>query len=247
MRGNDDKVRVAAVADIHVKEGTVESYRALFENVASRADILVLAGDLTNRGLAREADALVEALAHVNMPVIGVLGNHDVECGEQEEVIRILCKSGITMLDDEPCEVLGVGFAGAKGFCGGFGRHELSPFGEEMIKQFVHESIGEALRLESGLAKLRTPHKIAVLHYAPVPDTVAGEPPEIFPFLGSSRLAEPLDRFTVTAAVHGHAHNGCHRGQTARGIPVYNVAFPIMQRMDAEQPYLLLELESSAA
>ncbi|GAC1467593.1 MAG: metallophosphoesterase [Chloroflexota bacterium] len=243
MTESGHRRRVAALGDIHIREDTAQSFRPLFERIAAEADILVLCGDLTNRGLAREAGMLVEALSHITIPVIGVLGNHDVECGEEAEVTRVLCQAGVVMLDDEPYEVMDVGFAGAKGFCGGFDRHELSPFGEAMIKKFVHESIDESLRLESGLAKLRTPHKFAVLHYAPVRDTVEGEPPEIFPFLGSSRLADPLDRFGITAALHGHAHNGTHRGQTARGVPVYNVAFPIMQRINSERPYLVLELD----
>jgi Icc-related predicted phosphoesterase len=146
------------------------------------------------------------------------------------------------MLDTEPCEIETVGFAGTKGFCGGFDRAALAPWGEKTIKAFVHETIEEALKLESGLGRLRTEHRIAVTHYAPIRTTVEGEPPEIFAFLGSSRLAEPLDRFEVAAAVHGHAHNGTFQGRTVRGIPVYNVAMPIMRRMNAERPYHVIEL-----
>jgi Icc-related predicted phosphoesterase len=146
------------------------------------------------------------------------------------------------MLDDEPREVLGIGFAGVKGFCGGFDTHELARFGEDIIKQFVHESVEEALRFESAISKLRTESKVAVLHYAPIRQTVEGEPLEIYPFLGSSRLANPIDRFAVTLAVHGHAHHGAHSGRTTTGVPVYNVSYALMHSMNAEQPYLVITL-----
>jgi Icc-related predicted phosphoesterase len=146
------------------------------------------------------------------------------------------------MLEGEPCEIGSVGFAGIKGFCGGFGRHMLAPWGEEIVKLFVRETIDEALQLESELGKLRTEFRIAVLHYAPVRDTVEGEPPEIFPFLGASRLAEPVDRFEVTAVFHGHAHHGSPEGRTTGGVPVYNVSLPLMRRVNPERPYYLLEL-----
>jgi Icc-related predicted phosphoesterase len=236
------RVRVAAVGDIHVSEPTVQTFRALLSHAEGQADIIALCGDLTNRGLPAEARLVADELAHRKVPILAVLGNHDYESDQQEEVTKILCGAGVRMLDDEPQEIMGVGFAGVKGFCGGFDSHELARFGESMIKRFVHESVEEALRLESGLAKLRTEHKVAVLHYAPVRDTVVGEPPEIFPFLGSSRLANPIDRFGVTVAIHGHAHHGAHEGKTATGIPVYNVAYAVMAERNPEQPYLVLDL-----
>ena len=237
-------VHVAALADLHAAEGSAGVYRDLIQDICDHADILVLCGDLTNRGLPTEAHLLADELfSPCRIPIVGVLGNHDFECGHQDEVNRILCDAGLIILEDEPREILGIGFAGVKGFCGGFDRHALAPWGEDTIKQFVHETVEDALRLESGLAKLRTEHKLVVLHYAPVRDTVQGEPPEIFPFLGSSRLAEPIDRFRATAVFHGHAHNGTHRGQTIGGIPVYNVALPLMRQLNAEHPYFLLELD----
>jgi len=236
------RVRVAALADVHVHEGNREEWQEVLLRVCAEADVLVLAGDLTRRGLKREGEVLVEGLSACRLPVVGILGNHDVECGEEAALLELLCAAGVKMLDDEPCEVGGVGFAGTKGFCGGFDGHALAPFGEGMIKQFVRESLDEALRLETSLARLRTEHKIAVLHYAPIRATVEGEPPEIFPFLGSSRLADPLDHYHVTAAVHGHAHHGSPHGSTHGGVPVYNVAFPLMQKYDAERPYRILEL-----
>jgi Icc-related predicted phosphoesterase len=235
-------VRVAAVGDVHVNESTAPVFRELLKNVSSHADILVLCGDLTNRGLAREAQVVAEELVTCKLPVVGVLGNHDMESGEQEEVTKILCQAGVSMLEDQPCEIQGVGFAGVVGFCGGFDRNALAPFGEDLIKRFVHETIDQALQLESALARLRTQHKLAVLHYAPIRDTVEGEPPEIFPFLGSSRLEEPVDRYEVSAAVHGHAHGGAPQGKTRSGVPVYNVALPLMRRVNPEQPYLVLTL-----
>jgi Icc-related predicted phosphoesterase len=227
---------------MHVNEATAGTFRSLLDHVEEHADVLVLCGDLTNRGLPSEAMLVAEELARRKYPVIGVLGNHDYESGQAQEVERILCSAGVIMLDDEPREVLGIGFAGVKGFCGGFDTHELARFGEDMIKQFVHESVEEALRFESALSKLRTESKVAVLHYAPIRQTVEGEPLEIYPFLGSSRLANPIDRYGVTVTVHGHAHHGAHAGSTITGVPVYNVSYSLMHGMNAEQPYLVLNL-----
>jgi Icc-related predicted phosphoesterase len=204
--------------------------------------MLVLAGDLTNRGTAREAEILAEELVSFHLPTVGVLGNHDLECGEEREVTRVLCQAGVILLDEEPHEVCGIGFAGNTGFCGGFDRHMLAPFGEALIKRFVRETVDASLKLESGLARLRTERKVAVTHYAPIRQTVEGEPLEIYPFLGSSRLAEPLDRYQVDLALHGHAHHGAHEGRTLGGVPIYNVAYPLMRTLSPEQPFFLIEL-----
>jgi Icc-related predicted phosphoesterase len=141
--------------------------------------------------------------------------------------------------------VKGVGFAGVKGFCGGFGRGALGPWGEEVVKRFVHEAVQEALKLESALARLRTPSRIVLLHYAPVVGTVMGEPPEIYPYLGSSRLEEPLSRLGVTAIFHGHAHKGAAEGRTTAGAPVYNVSLPLMMRLFPERPLRILDVEAA--
>lgn len=243
MAERKGKLRIAALADMHVHENRRGEYHDLLADIARKADILVLCGDLTNRGTPGEAEALAEELSAArNLRVLGVLGNHDFESGQQAEVRHILCAAGVTLLEGEPQEIGEIGFAGAKGFCGGFGRNQLAPWGEDMIKQFVRETVDESLALESDLGKLRTPKKVAVLHYAPVPDTVVGEPPEIFPFLGASRLAEPADRFDVDLVFHGHAHRGSHTGKTVKGIPVYNVALPLMQHIKPDEPYCLLEL-----
>ncbi|HLJ67878.1 MAG TPA: metallophosphoesterase [Chloroflexota bacterium] len=234
--------RLAAVADVHVNESSRADWRELVDRMSALADVLILAGDLTNRGLPREAEVLVEGLSHARIPVVGILGNHDFESGQQDQILRLLCDAGTVMLDEEPHEVGDVGFAGVKGFCGGFDQHALAPFGEDAIKQFVRETVDDTLRLESGLSRLRTRHKIVVLHYAPIRRTVEGEPLEIYPFLGSSRLADPLDHFDVTAAFHGHAHHGSPEGATSRGVPVYNVALPLMRELDPGRPFRILEL-----
>jgi Icc-related predicted phosphoesterase len=185
-----------------------------------------------------------ELSSGARIPVVGVLGNHDFEASKQDEIRQILIDAGVTVLDGDACETHGIGFAGVRGFCGGFGRGALGPWGEEIIKHFVHEAVNEALKLESALARLRTPTKIAVLHYAPIRATVEGEPLEIFAFLGSSRLEEPLTRYAVRAVFHGHAHNGQLEGKTAAGSPVYNVALPLLQkRFPDRPPFRIVEVD----
>jgi Icc-related predicted phosphoesterase len=223
-------IRVAAVSDIHYTKTSQGALQTLFAEITDAADVLVLAGDLTDYGLADEAKVLAKDLTSwLKIPAVGVLGNHDYEAGEEKEVMRILSDAGVRMLDGDTHEVHGVGFAGIRGFCGGFGRGALGAWGEPVIKAFVHEAINEALKLEAALARLTTAHRIAVLHYAPIRETVEGEPLEIYPFLGSSRLEEPLSRYPVTAVFHGHAHKGALEGRTAKGIPVYNVAHPLLK------------------
>jgi Icc-related predicted phosphoesterase len=209
--------------------------------------VLLLCGDLTDYGLPDEARVLVKELAGVKVPVIATLGNHDFESGHQVEVAQILADAGVHVLDGDACEIGGVGFAGAKGFMGGFGRRTLEPWGEEATKRFVHEAADEAMKLGAALAKLRTPKRVAVIHYAPIEATVVGEPPEIFPFLGSSRLEEPLNRYEVTAAFHGHAHHGSPEGRTAGGTVVYNVALPLLKAVQPDQPpFRILEVPLAA-
>lgn len=236
-------VRFAAVGDLHCTKEMAGSLRGFFAQASEAADALLLCGDLTDYGLPEEAKVLADELSVVSVPVIAVLGNHDYESGEPDQVRRILVAGGARVLDGEACEVHGVGIAGAKGFAGGFGRGSLGAWGEPAIKAFVNEAIHEAMKLESALAKLRTPQRIALLHYSPVVSTVQGEPAEIFPFLGSSRLEDPLVRYPVQAVFHGHAHRGCLQGRTVNGVPVYNVAKPLLQRMHPERPpFHLFEL-----
>jgi Icc-related predicted phosphoesterase len=230
-----DTVRIAALGDLHCDKNAQGTLSALFSAITEQADVMVMCGDLTDYGTADEARVLAKELSVVRIPMVAVLGNHDFESGKPEDVTAILSDAGVRVLDGDACEVHGVGFAGVKGFCGGFGPRTLAPWGEEIVKRFVHEALDEALKLESALARLRTPSRIAVLHYAPVQATVEGEPCEIFPFLGSSRLEEPLMRYPVTVVVHGHAHHGQPEGHTRTGVPVYNVTRALLERTQPDR------------
>lgn len=242
MNPSPDRLRVAAVGDLHVGEDHKHPYRDLFAHVSNEADVLVLCGDLTNFGKTVEAEILAEDLLACTIPVLGVLGNHDYECGQPEEVSRILHEAGMRVLDGEALEVEGVGFAGAKGFIGGFGRSMLSAFGETAIKDFVQASVDENLKLETALRMLRTERTVVALHYSPIAETLAGEPPEIFAFLGSARLGETIDRFDgISAVFHGHAHRGAFEGRTLRGRPVYNVARPLLAN-EFGREYAIIEV-----
>jgi Icc-related predicted phosphoesterase len=234
------KVRIAAIGDLHVQEDAQISYRDLFGEISREADILVLTGDLTNLGKPKEAELLVEDLRACSVPVVGVLGNHDYESGCVEQIAATLRQAGVHLLDGQATELMDVGFVGVKGFVGGFGSRMLGSFGEPAIKAMVAESVSEAMRLENAMRQVRAKRTLVVLHYAPIPETVAGEPAEIFPFLGSSRLAETIDRFKVSAVVHGHAHRGTYEGQTPGGAKVYNVAMHIAK--PTGRPYALLEI-----
>ena len=235
-------MRVAAIGDRHVQESDEAPYRELFTEIAQHADVLLLCGDLTNFGKEREAEILADDIKSCPIPVLGVLGNHDYECGCPEKVSEILTGGGMTILDEQAHEIDGVGFAGVKGFMGGYGRGELAPFGEPIAKAFVDEVMKEARKLENALRTLRTERSVAVLHYSPVTDTLEGEPAEIFQYLGAQRLAEPIDRFDhVKAVVHGHAHHGTYEGRTPLGKPVYNVAQFVLKPLFG-RPYALIEV-----
>jgi Icc-related predicted phosphoesterase len=235
-------VRVAAVGDVHCKKTSQGELQPLFQQINDSADILLLCGDLTDFGLPEEAQVLAKELTtSLKIPIVAVLGNHDFESGRVEEVQAILSEAGVKVLDGDNYEVHGLGFAGVKGFAGGFGERALEPWGEESIKRFVHEAIDEALKLERAISRLQTAQRLVVLHYSPIQATVEGEPPEIFPFLGSSRLEEPLNRYPVTAIFHGHAHHGSPDGRTQRDVPVYNVALPLLRRVFPDQPPFRVE------
>jgi Icc-related predicted phosphoesterase len=230
-------VRLAAIGDIHCGKSSQGALQTLFAQISQAADVLALCGDFTDYGLPEEARILMKDLtAAIRIPIVAVLGNHDFEAGKQTEIAQILRDGGVQLLDGDAIELLGVGFAGVKGFGGGFGPRALAPWGEESIKLFVREAVDEALKLESALARLRTPQQVAVLHYSPVQATVEGEPLEIYPFLGSSRLEEPLNRYPVSLVIHGHAHRGVPEGRTAGGVPVYNVSMPLMSRAFPDRP-----------
>ncbi len=237
------QLRIAAIGDLHVSKASQRAFQQLFAQITTTADVLLLCGDFTDYGMPEEARILARELLTVKIPIIAVLGNHDYEAGKQDEVRQILADAGVIVLDGEATEVHGVGFAGVKGFAGGFGRGALGPWGEPTVKQFVQEAIDESLKLEAALARLRTERRVAVLHYSPIRGTVEGEPPEIFPYLGSSRLEEPINRYRVNAVFHGHAHRGTAEGRTTTGIPVYNVAMPLLARINPDRPpYLIVEL-----
>jgi len=239
-----ETLRIAATADLHVRKTSQGSLHPMFSRMTEVADVVLLCGGLTDYGDPEEARILAkEITSSLRIPAIGVLGNHDFESGKQADVASILGDAGVTMLDGDSIELHGVGFAGAKGFAGGFGRRSLGAWGEEIIKRFVHETIEEALKLESALARLRNPQKIAVLHYAPIQATVEGEPPEIIAFLGSTRLEEPIDRYRVGTVFHGHAHHGSLEGHTKANATVYNVAAPLLRNKFPEQmPFRLIEI-----
>jgi Icc-related predicted phosphoesterase len=241
-----DLVRVAAVGDVHCTKTSEGALQPLFAQMAECADVIALAGDLVDYGLPDEVHVLVHELSvatKAKIPIVAVLGNHDYESGQPDVVKQILCEAGVIVLDGDAVEIKGVGFAGVKGFCGGFGRRSLEPWGEVTIKAFVREALDEALKLESALARLRTPNRIALLHYAPIQATVEGEPLEIFPFLGSSRLEEPINRYEVDAVLHGHAHHGSPEGRTSTHIPVYNVSMPLLKRLFPDRPaFRILEV-----
>jgi Icc-related predicted phosphoesterase len=244
MTLSSNHVRIAAIGDIHVSKTSQGQFQPLFSQISSSADVLVLCGDFTDYGLPEEARILARELTSaVKIPVIAVLGNHDFEGGKADEIARILQEAGVKVLDGEAAEVHGIGFAGVKGFCGGFGRGALGPWGEQAIKTFVQEAVDESLKLEAALARLRTSRRVALLHYAPIRGTVEGEPIEIFPWLGSSRLEEPINRYRVSAVFHGHAHRGTPEGKTSTGVPVYNVAMPLLARTQPDRPpFLIVEI-----
>jgi Icc-related predicted phosphoesterase len=233
----DGIVRIGALADLHYTRTPEQPLRELLGQAGRESDVLLLCGDLTDHGSPEEAQELAREIhSAVSIPVIAVLGNHDFEGGKQEEIKRLLCDSGIRVLDGDAAEVEGVGFAGVKGFAGGFGKRALGPWGETIIKEFVREAVDEALKLEAALARLRHRPRVAVLHYSPIQETVEGEPLEIFPFLGSSRLEEPLSRYPVDVVFHGHAHRGRPEGKTAAGVPVYNVSMQLLRSSYPDRP-----------
>jgi Icc-related predicted phosphoesterase len=230
-------IQIAAIADIHCYEELRGRLRYELEPVNEHADVLVLAGDLTLYGKLEEARILVEELRGVRVPMVAVLGNHDYEMNQEQAINAVLQQAGVAMLDGDTVtfNLRGrtVGFVGVKGFCGGFGNRLVAPFGEYPLKSFVRVGQTEAEKLDAGLRKLRdddaVDHVVAVVHYAPIRETVVGESPELFPFLGNSSLGDPIDRYEADVCFHGHAHYGTPFGTTSQGIPVYNVARPLVR------------------
>jgi uncharacterized protein len=235
-------MRIAATADLHF---TPQRFAALHEQlnkVRDEADVFVVAGDLTNYGQPDEMEPLLNAFVRLRVPVIAVLGNHDYECDKQDELMRMMAAGGVKVLDGSIYQRDGVGFAGTKGFVGGFGRGLLTAFGEPEVKTFVRAGIDEAVKLERAMSQLRTDKRVVVLHYSPIAATVEGEAREIYPFLGSSRLAEVVDRHGADLVLHGHAHNGKLDGATAGGIPVHNVAITLLEAQNPAMVYRVFDV-----
>lgn len=243
-----ERVRIAAIADLHFTRTSQGAYQPLFARITEEADVLLLCGDLTDYGLTDEARLLAkEITGSLKIPAVAVLGNHDFESGQQDDIRGVLTDAGVTVLDGDTYEIHGVGFAGVKGFAGGFDRGTLGPWGEAAVKSFVREAVDEALKLETALARLRNDKRIAVLHYSPIRSTVEGEPPEIFPFLGCSRLEEPITRYPVTAVFHGHAHHGRPEGRTRNQVPVFNVSMTLLRQIQPDRPFRLVEIAQEGA
>lgn len=230
------------MGDIHVREGGTVSYQDIFSKISQEADVLVLCGDLTHHGLPAEATLLAQELTACKVPVVCVLGNHDYDQGHEAEIKQILIQSRVIVLEGDSYEVKGVGFAGVKGFGGGFEKYMLASFGEVHAKKFVDAAIAESMGLEKALSSLETEQKVVLLHYSPIRETIQGEPLEIYPFLGCTRLLEPIERFEANVVFHGHAHGGSPEGKTPKGISVYNVAHPLLMRSSPEKPYKIVEV-----
>ena len=235
-------MRIAASADLHFSPQSYARLKDQFERVRDEADVLLLAGDLTNYGQPDEMEPLLNVLVRLRLPTIVVLGNHDYESGKEQELCRMMVNAGLKVLDGSGYERDGIGFAGTKGFVGGFGRGVITAFGEREIKDFVRASVDEAMKLERGLSQLRTPKRVVVIHYSPIAETVQGEAPEIFPFMGTSRLAEVIDRHGADLVVHGHAHHGRPDGRTPGGAPVHNVAISLLQAQTPPMAYRLFDM-----
>lgn len=242
----ESKLRIAAVADLHFRESDKGKWIDYYKEVSGKADVLLIGGDLTETGDESEARALNEELKNCSIPVLAVLGNHDFEKGRQKLIRQILQNDNVRILDGESVVIKKVGFAGVKGFGGGFDGGMLAKFGEDAIKIFVNEAVTEALNLDRALSRLDEENenikKVALLHYSPIAATLAGEPEPVFPFLGCSRLAEPLTRRKVIVAFHGHAHKGTIEGEAPGGVKVYNVARTILTRAGYQLPFYIYEI-----
>jgi Icc-related predicted phosphoesterase len=234
-------MRIAAIADFHCRVNSAEIIRPLLEGLDQVADVLLIPGDLTDTGLPNELEVLLNELQALQMTKIAVLGNHDHESDKAGELVAMLQSEGIVVLDGGAYEIGDVGFVGTKGFCGGFDTHFVQPFGERALKEFIQVSLNEAVNLENALTKLSCSYKVAISHYAPIKGTLEGEPLELYPFLGSSRLANVMDRQGVNVIFHGHAHHGCLEGRTPGNIPVFNVSRFARTRFN-QSPFCLFEI-----
>lgn len=238
-------MRIAAIADLHTDEHAGHNYAEVFKEISGKADVLLLCGDLTNHGEPKQAKLLNEYLESCTIPVLGILGNHDYDQDRENEIRKILRSGKLRLIEGDIFEIGNVGFAGAKGFCGGYKEHIVTSFGERALKNFVKESIDEAMMLENALFRLQTERiekKVVVLHYSPIRETLEGEDLEKYLLLGSSHLEEPINNFNATIVFHGHAHHGKHFGKTSKGIPVYNVSKGVLEKIPPNKPYFLIEI-----
>lgn len=247
MAGNPKTFRLAAAGDLHCREDQHGRFREFVRAVNGEAEGLVLCGDLTDRGLPDEARTLAEAFEGLRVPCAAVLGNHDFEAGQVKDVCSILRQSGISILDgDHALLDRRLGVAGVKGFGGGFDGGTLQAFGEPVVKAFVQEAVSEALKLEAALAQLETSLRVVILHYAPVAATCQGENPGLYPFLGTTRILAPVDAFGALAVFHGHAHHGQLEARTPKGVPIYNVAVPLL-KTQLDRKFRVFDLSSEQA
>jgi Icc-related predicted phosphoesterase len=238
-------IRIAATGDVHFGEDSAGSLRPSLERIDRDADVLLIAGDLTKYGDPAQAEVLAQEVKDLPVPVVTVLGNHDYHSDRQDEVREILERVGVTVLEGEyivlDVDGADVGIAGGKGFGGGFAGSSGTEFGEPQMKAFISHSMTLAENLERALTEIQdVDMKVALMHYSPVRDTLEGEPPEIFPFLGTFLLAEAVDRTGVDLALHGHAHHGSEKGVTPGGVNVRNVAVPVLRR-----PYAVYTFDRS--
>jgi len=227
-------IRIAAAGDLHVGADSVGTVRPAFEQIAEDADVVLLAGDLTKAGLEEEAGVLANELEGIGTPVIAVLGNHDLHSDQADRVRARLEGAGVVVLERESHVIhlpeASLGVVGIRGFGGGFAGASATEFGEPEMKRFVRVTLDAASALRACLERLATDVRVALLHYSPVRDTLHGEPPEIYPFLGSYLLAEAVDTAGCDLVLHGHAHRGTEWGITPGGVPVRNVAQPVIRR-----------------
>jgi Icc-related predicted phosphoesterase len=242
MAAGNETFRLAAAADLHCRADQHGRFRELVRAVNGEAEGFVIAGDLTDHGSLEEAETLAEALAQLRVPCAAVLGNHDFESNKVREIVHLMSEVKVEVLDgDHAVFDKRLGIAGVKGFAGGFERGMLQAFGEPIIKAFVQEGVNEALKLEAALAQLDLPKKVVLMHYAPIAATTEGEDPEIRAYLGTTRLSAPCEAFGALAVFHGHAHHGVLEARTPKGIPVYNVAIPVLKR-ELDRRFRVVEL-----
>jgi Icc-related predicted phosphoesterase len=239
-------IRVAAVGDVHVGFDSAGVLRPRWEELPHEADLFLLAGDLTKGGEVEEAAVLAGELDGLGLPVVAVLGNHDHHAGRPDEVREVLVDAGVDVLEGETAiftvDGASVAVVGAKGFGGGYEGATASEFGEAEMKAFVRHTKERADAIDRELQTVEADVRLVLMHYSPVRDTLVGEPRELYPFLGSYLLAEPVDRASVDLVLHGHAHRGAAIGATPGGVPVRNVAQTVIER-----PYAIFTFEARSA